>query len=87
MYLSGHKFTPQNVRLLHRAIHFAAQAEAQLDTWLCSNVRTECAYYPNHRKLAVVNNSDQPQEARITTDSGETLTTNLESYGSQIIDV
>ena len=87
VYLSGHNFTPENVRLLHRAIHFTAQAEAQLDTWLCSNIRTECAYYLNHHKLAVVNNSDQPQETRITTDSGKTLAAGLEPYGSQIIDV
>ena len=87
MYLSGHKFTPENVRLLHRAIFFAARAEGRFDTWLCSNVRTECAYYPNHRKLAVVNNSDRSQQTRITMDNGETLAADLEPYGSQIIDL
>ncbi len=87
VYLSGHKFTPENVRLLHRAIVFAAQVEGQFDTYLCSNVHTECAYYPNHRKLVVINNSDQPQETQITTETGETLAASLEPYSSQIIDV
>jgi beta-D-galactosyl-(1->4)-L-rhamnose phosphorylase len=87
VYLSGHKFTPENVRLLYRAIFFAARAEERFDTYLCSNVHTECAYYPNHRKLAVVNNSDRSQQTRITTENGETLAADLEPHGSQIIDV
>jgi beta-D-galactosyl-(1->4)-L-rhamnose phosphorylase len=87
IYLSGHKFTPENVRLLHRAIFYAAQAQKQYGTYMCSNIYTECAYYPNHRKLAVINNSDQTQNTLITLEKGKTLEISLDPYGSQIIDV
>jgi beta-D-galactosyl-(1->4)-L-rhamnose phosphorylase len=87
VYLSSHKFTPENVRLLHRAIFFAAQAEGQFETYTCGNVYTECAYYPNHHKLAVVNNSEQAQDTLITLEKGKTLKASLEPYGLQIIDI
>jgi beta-D-galactosyl-(1->4)-L-rhamnose phosphorylase len=87
IYLSGHKYTPENVRLLHRAVFYAAHAEEQYENYTCSNVCTECAYYPNHRKLAVINNSDQAQDTLIILEKGKTLETNLEPYGVRIIDV
>lgn len=87
VYLSGHKFTAENVRLLHRAMHFAAQAEKPFETYLCSNINTECAYYPGHRKLVAVNNTDRPQDTRIHTNGGKTLSFHLEPYGVQIVDV
>ncbi len=86
VYLSGHKFTPENVRLLHRAIFFAAQAESQFETYLCSNVNTECAYYPGHRKLVAINNTDQPQDTQIITKGSKTLSLHLEPYSGQIVD-
>ena len=87
IYLSGHKFTPENVRLLHRAIFYAAAAEQRYGTYTCGNVYTECAYYPNHSKLVVINNSTQKQNTQVTLDKGKTFDTNLEPYGFQIIDV
>ena len=87
VYLSGHQFTPENVRLLHRAIFYAAQAEEQYETYTCSNIYTECAYYPNRRKLVVINNSNQTQDTLITLEKGKTLETSLEPYSLQIIDV
>lgn len=86
VYLSGHKFTPENVRLLHRAIFFAAQVEEQSETYLCSNINTECAYYPGHRKLVAINNTDQPQDTQITTENSKTKSLHLEPYGMQIVD-
>jgi beta-D-galactosyl-(1->4)-L-rhamnose phosphorylase len=87
VYLSGHKYTPENVRLLHRAIFYAAQAEELYENYSCSSVYTECAYYPNHRKLVVINNSSQKQNTLITLEKGKTLEASLEPYSSQIIDV
>lgn len=87
VYLSGYQFTPENVRLLHRAIFFAAQAEGQFETYTCRNVYTECAYYLNHCKLVVINNSDQTQDTLVTLEKGKTLKASLEPYGLQIIDV
>jgi len=66
VYLSGHKYTPANVRLLHRAIFFAARKEPLFEAFSCSNVRTECAYYPKHGKLVVVNNGDKAERTCVT---------------------
>jgi beta-D-galactosyl-(1->4)-L-rhamnose phosphorylase len=87
VYLSGHKYTPENVRLLHRAIFYAAQVEEQYENYTCDNVNTECAYYPNQRKIVGINNSDKTQETQITLTKDKTLKAGLEPYSSQIIEV
>jgi beta-D-galactosyl-(1->4)-L-rhamnose phosphorylase len=87
MYLSGYRFTPENVRLLHRAIFFAAGAERQFGTWTCSNVNTECAYYPKHNKLVVVNNADREEQTQVFLKEGKTIQVALEPQGVKIIDV
>jgi len=87
VYLSGHKYTPENVRLLHRAIFFAARAEERFGTWLPSNVRTEAAYYPGHRKLVVVNNSPELQKTDISLPGGTSIHVDVEGYGCRILEV
>jgi beta-D-galactosyl-(1->4)-L-rhamnose phosphorylase len=86
VYLSGHKYTPENVRLLQRAIFFAAQAEPKLDVYACSNVKAECAYYPKHKKLVVVNYGTAPEETRVSLPGGKSLTVRLEPYGVTVVD-
>jgi len=86
VYLSGHEYTPENVRLLHRAILFAAAAENCFDTYRTTNVRTECAFYPGHRKLAVVNNSGCGVETDVILGNGARVHLVLTPYGSEIID-
>jgi beta-D-galactosyl-(1->4)-L-rhamnose phosphorylase len=87
VYLSGHKYTPANVRLLHRAIFFAAGKEPLFETFSCSNVRTECACYPKHGKLVVVNNGDRPEETHVTLAEGRSVDVRVEPYGHAIIEV
>jgi beta-D-galactosyl-(1->4)-L-rhamnose phosphorylase len=87
VYLSGHKYTPENVRLLHRTIFFAAQAEPAFDLYACGNPRTECAYYPAHKKLVVVNNGTAPEETRVTLPGGRSASVGLEPYGVAVLDV
>jgi len=86
VYLAGHKYTSENVRLLHRAIFFAASAEAQFAAFTCANVRTECAYYPRHKRLVVVNNSTTTEQTRVTLADGKTVDVKVEAYGSTIVD-
>jgi beta-D-galactosyl-(1->4)-L-rhamnose phosphorylase len=86
VYLSGHKYNCDNVRLLHRAIFHAAQIEPKFDAYACSNVRTECAYYPKHRKLVVVNNGTTGEETRVPLANGKTIHVRVEPYGVAIVD-
>jgi len=87
VYLSGHKFTPQNIRLLHRAIYWAAGCEDKFGPWTCSNVNTECAYYPKNKKLVVINITDKPQETKVFDANNNPIDVSIEAYGSKILDI
>jgi hypothetical protein len=78
VYLAGHHFDPHNVRLLHRALLWAARQESAMDRWTTSNPATECAWYPGARTLVIVNNTDGLQEPNVISDAGETLHARLE---------
>ena len=86
VYLSGYKFAPQNTRLIHRAIHWAANREGDFQKWNCSNIRTECAYFPKKKKLVVINNSDAPQQTSVWDAAGNPRPISLESHGIAILD-
>ncbi len=87
VYLSGFKFDPQNTRLIHRAIHWAANREKDYEAWSSSNICTECAYFPRRKKLVVINNSGQPQATVIRDARGRTINVNLEAHDIAILDV
>ncbi len=85
VYFSGHRFTPENVRLLHRTLYWASGSEGFVP-WTSSNIYTECAYYPNHRKLVVINNSGVAQETNAFDASQQSIPISLEPHGIQILD-
>ncbi len=71
VYASGFKFTPENTRLLHRALFWAAAQEAAWSVWNTTNVRTECAWFAAEKKLVVINNDGQPQQTVVTLGDGK----------------
>lgn len=87
VYLSGFKFAPQNTRLIHRAVFWAAGRESEFEKWNCSNIRTECAWFPGKRKLVVINNSDTEQQTDVWDDSGKAREVRLEPHGITILDL
>jgi beta-D-galactosyl-(1->4)-L-rhamnose phosphorylase len=87
VYFSGHKFTRENTRLIHRAIYWAAAREGDFAKWTCSNVETECAYYPNHRKLVVINNSGVRQETDVFNAEKKRTPVALEPHDIKILEV
>ena len=84
VYFAGHHYAPRNVRLLLRAIYWAAQAEDRIDQWTCSNLETECAYFPASRQLVVVNNSALAQPTTIATPR-QPVRVSLEPYACLIL--
>jgi len=78
VYMSGHRFSPELVRLLHRTLFWAAGKEADFSAWTTTNVHTECAWYPGSACLVVVNNSAEPQKTSVRTAGGEKLDFQLE---------
>jgi beta-D-galactosyl-(1->4)-L-rhamnose phosphorylase len=87
VYLSGFKFTPQNTRLLHRALFWAASREGDFGPWTCSNIYTDCAYYPKGKKLVVINSSDKNEKTKVFGSGGKSINISLEPHGIKIIEM
>jgi beta-D-galactosyl-(1->4)-L-rhamnose phosphorylase len=85
VYLSGFKFAPDNTRLLYRALCWAARREGDYRPWTCSNIHTDCAYYPRSKKLVVINGSPRQQTTEVCTPSGERIKLQLKAYGLRIV--
>jgi beta-D-galactosyl-(1->4)-L-rhamnose phosphorylase len=88
VYLSGFKFNPDNTRLIHRAIAWAAGDETGYAPWSSSNVKTECAFFPKKKKLVVINNAGEPQQTTITLADGRAKKrVSLAAHGIRILDI
>lgn len=87
LYFAGHKYNAENVRLLHRAIFYAAGKAKDIEEWFSSNYHTECAYYPNHQTLVVINNSFEPQTTTVAAAGGRRINVELEPAGVRFIQV
>lgn len=61
VYIAGLPYSVQNARLLYRAIYFAAHKEHELCKAFSTNPATECNYYSDGGKYAIVNNIDKEQ--------------------------
>ncbi len=87
VYLSGFKFTPENTRLLHRALFWAAAKEAKWTSWSTSNIRTEATYFPRAKKLVVINNAGTDETTTVTLGDGkEKKAVALPAHGIAILD-
>jgi beta-D-galactosyl-(1->4)-L-rhamnose phosphorylase len=87
VYLSGFKFTPQNTRLLHRCLFWAAGRQSDFGPWTTSNINTDCAYYPKAKKLVVINSSEKTQETKVLDAKGNAIDVSLEPYGIKIMEI
>ncbi|MDE6916373.1 MAG: 1,3-beta-galactosyl-N-acetylhexosamine phosphorylase, partial [Lachnospiraceae bacterium] len=54
-------YSPQNCRILLRAIYYAAHREDEMKKFYVTNVDTELAVFEQTRKIAVINNSREPR--------------------------
>lgn len=72
IYFAGLPYSPQNCRLLLRAIYWAAQVEGEMKKYYVSNVNTEVAAFEEIGKIAVINNTTEP------------LSTNLYIHGKEV---
>ncbi len=60
-YMTGMKFNAENTRLLYRALLWTAKKEDLLKKAYSSNINTECHYYPDSNKYALINNTGDEQ--------------------------
>jgi len=87
VYLSGFKCSPENYRLLHRAIFWSASCEQEFKTWTCSNFNTECAYYPESKKLVIINNGGSRETTSVTDQAGRICDFELEPHGMKAVNL
>ncbi len=86
VYSAAHTYNGLNARLLLRSIYWSAQTEALINQWVCDNCYTDCAYYPKHGKLVVVNNTNQAQKT-VVQNPIRSVALSLEPYASTVLDL
>jgi beta-D-galactosyl-(1->4)-L-rhamnose phosphorylase len=85
IYLSGFKFTPENSRLLHRGLYWTAGKQEDYGPWTCSNIHTDCAFYPDTKNLVVINSSNNTEKTKVLDGDGKLHDISLEPHGIKII--
>ena len=80
VYVSGLPYTPENVRVLLRSIYWAASREEEMFNWYTTNSNTECAAYLETGNVAVINNSNKPQDTVIYKNKDEKFEISLNPY-------
>lgn len=65
VYFTGLPYSPQNSRILLRAIYYAASMEDEIKKYYVSNVDTEAAAFEEAGKIAVINNSKEKRETNL----------------------
>lgn len=61
VYIAGLPYSPENARLLLRAIYWSASKEKDLEKAYCDNKFIEVTYYPNSGLFGIINNSNSEQ--------------------------
>ena len=64
----------------------AAAGESTDQKYLTDNANMECCYYPDGKKLVVINNADTEQTTTVKTDSGDKTIT-LSAFDTAIIEL
>lgn len=77
VYISGLPYSPENTRLLHRAILWSCSAEGELERWYSSNKNVEVHAYVDAGRYCVVNNTDQTQRTAVYRGDGTSFELSL----------
>ena len=85
IYLSSFQVNLVNTRMLYQLIRYAG-GEGVSGKYMTDNLYTECAYYPESRKLVVINNSEEEQTTPIPTDCG-VKTVTIAAYDTTFIEL
>ena len=85
IYLAGYQYNNANTRMLLQLLLHAKGMSVE-QNYLTDCADTECAYYPNSKKLVVINNSDQVQTTSVMTETGKKEFT-LQPFETQMADV
>ena len=87
VYVSGLPYSPQNARLLHRAVMWASHAEEELRCWFSENPAVDVHAYESSRKYCVVNNSAEAQSTTVYRGDGSSFPLALTPGGIEWFDM
>jgi 1,3-beta-galactosyl-N-acetylhexosamine phosphorylase len=68
VYIGGLPYSPQNARLLLRAMLWSARQEDCIRKWCATNIHVDVHYYPKSGMYCICNNSYENQKATIHTE-------------------
>ncbi len=83
IYMGGYRHSVKNAGILLRLILSLSENDGK---YITDNIYTECAYYPNDKKLVVINNSDQEQTTSVKTHK-DTVTVTLKPYDIAVVEL
>ena len=83
VYLSSFKHSLENTRLLFNIILKMTNTK---QSFIPDNIYTEAAYFPESKKLVLINNSDKPQSTQIDTPDG-LINAVLDAFETKFIDL
>lgn len=85
IYLASFQVNLVNTRMLYQLIRYAG-GEGMSGLYMTDNLYTECAYYPESKKLVVINNSDTEQTTTISTEAGDKTVT-IAAYDTTFVEL
>lgn len=86
VYFAGLPYSPQNCRILLRAIYYAAHKEDEMKKFYVTNVETEIAVFEKTHKIAVINNSKQAKQTDLYVGGKLMCSLNLEPMEMRWVD-
>lgn len=85
VYMSGFSVNLENTRMLLNILLYTGGEDLD-GLYLTDNAQTECAYYPEMKKLVVLNNSGETQITSVKTEAG-VKTFTIEAYDQAVVDL
>lgn len=86
VYFAGLPYSPQNCRILLRAIYYAAGMEEEMKRFYVSNVDTEVTVFEETGKIAVINNAKEAKHTDLYIDGSLTYSLDLKPMEMRWID-
>lgn len=86
VYFAGLPYSPQNCRILLRAIYYAAGMEEEMKKFYVSNVDTEVTVFEETGKIAVINNAKEAKHTDLYIDGSLAYSLDLDAMEMRWID-
>lgn len=70
VYIAGLPYSVENTRLILRAMYYSCRKENELKKWFADNLYCEVHAYPESKKYAILNNSNEVQKTNFFDGNG-----------------